>query len=111
MGIRRSPGGFPIAFYERLWDITRKVFLSGSSTQGVSFLKLLVRPSLPSFPRSLGANKVKDYRPFSLISSIYKILAKVLAGRLQNVMPSIISQSQGAFINGRQVLDRVLIAK
>ena len=36
-----------------------------SSTQGISFLKILVRPSLPSFPRSLGANKVKDYRPLA----------------------------------------------
>lgn len=56
------------------------------------------------------ANRVEDFRPFSLITSIYKILAKVLANRLRKVMPSTIFKVQGAFLAGRQILDQVLIA-
>lgn len=41
---------------------------------------------------------------------MYKILAQVLAGRLRIALPSIISPTQGAFIHGRQILDRVLVA-
>ena len=46
----------------------------------------------------------------SVIGSVYKILAKVLAGRLQKVLPNIISMDQGAFVKRRQILDGVLVA-
>ena len=51
-----------------------------------------------------------SYRPISLIGSLYKILAKVLANCLRMVVPEIISDIQGAFVNGRQILESVLIA-
>lgn len=67
--------------------------------------------SITLIPMKDSADYLKDFRPNSLLRSIYKILAKVLAGRLRKVLHFIIiSQSQGAFIHGRQILDRVLIA-
>lgn len=56
------------------------------------------------------ANKVKDFRPISLITSTYKIIAKVLANRLKKVLPSTILEAQGAFVTGWQILDQALIA-
>ncbi|XP_028098838.1 uncharacterized protein LOC114298468 [Camellia sinensis] len=53
---------------------------------------------------------LSDYRPISLVESIYKIIAKLLANRLKVVLPHIISETQLAFINGRSILDGVLIA-
>ena len=44
---------------------------------------------------------VEDFRPISLIGSVYKILAKVLANSLMNVMGELISSTQNAFIHGR----------
>ncbi|GKE11746.1 putative RNA-directed DNA polymerase, eukaryota, reverse transcriptase zinc-binding domain protein, partial [Tanacetum coccineum] len=40
----------------------------------------------------------------------YKVITKVLANRLKVVIPKIISNSQSTFIEGRQILDGVLIA-
>ncbi|XP_028108767.1 uncharacterized protein LOC114307571 [Camellia sinensis] len=48
--------------------------------------------------------------PISLLGSIYKILAKVLSGRLKLALSSIINPSQSAFLGGRFILDRVLVA-
>jgi len=54
--------------------------------------------------------RVADFRPISLVSSVYKILSKVLANRLRMVIGNVVSDSQSAFIKGRQILDGILIA-
>jgi len=53
---------------------------------------------------------VKDFLPISLVGGVYEIISKVLANRLKSVMGKIISNSQNAFIRGRQILYSVLIA-
>ena len=54
--------------------------------------------------------KISDFRLISLITSLYKIIAKVLSGRLRGVLHETIHSTQGAFAQGRQILDAVLIA-
>nr|GEY96783.1 RNA-directed DNA polymerase, eukaryota, reverse transcriptase zinc-binding domain protein [Tanacetum cinerariifolium] len=51
------------------------------------------------------ANLVKDFRPISLIGSLYKIIAKILANRLVGVLGDIVDEVQSAFIADRQILD------
>lgn len=41
-------------------------------------------------PKKENANRVKEFRPISLITSVYKTLAKVLTNRLRRVMSSTI---------------------
>ncbi|RVW40105.1 hypothetical protein CK203_081943 [Vitis vinifera] len=53
--------------------------------------------------------KISDYRPISLITSLYKIITKVLAGRLRGILHETIHSTQEAFVQGRQILDAVLI--
>lgn len=54
--------------------------------------------------------RVEDYRPILLIGRPYKILSKLLAARLQQVIHHVISDNQSAFVKGRQILDGILIA-
>lgn len=44
-----------------------------------------------------------SYRPLSLLNADVKVLAKVIASRLENVLPHIISEEQNGFIKGRQL--------
>ncbi|XP_026377645.1 uncharacterized protein LOC113271937 [Papaver somniferum] len=48
--------------------------------------------------------------PISLIGGIYKIISKLLADTLKQVLPSIISEFQGAFVDSRKISDGILIA-
>lgn len=61
-------------------------------------------------PKKEGASELSDYRPISLITSLYKIIVKVLLLRLRKVMGKIISPTQSVFMKGKQILDGVLIA-
>ena len=44
-------------------------------------------------PKKGGAEDLKDFRPISLVGSLYKWLAKVLANRLKRVLPKVISKA------------------
>lgn len=61
-------------------------------------------------PKKNNAKNLKDYRPTSLLSSVYKIIAKTLTMTLKLVMSGIIAQPQIAYIAKRQILDTVLFA-
>ncbi|GAU48380.1 hypothetical protein TSUD_118070, partial [Trifolium subterraneum] len=62
-------------------------------------------------PKTDSPQRLNDFRHISLVGSLYKILAKVLANRLRLVIGSVISESQTAFVKDRQILDGILIAK
>nr|GFA10581.1 RNA-directed DNA polymerase, eukaryota [Tanacetum cinerariifolium] len=51
------------------------------------------------------AKFVNDFRPISLIGSVYKVVMKVLANRLVLVILDLISDTQSAFVANRQILD------
>nr|GFA46101.1 cysteine-rich receptor-like protein kinase [Tanacetum cinerariifolium] len=56
-------------------------------------------------PKTQNANMVKDFRPISLIGSLYKIIAKILANRLVVVLGDIVSDVKSTFVADRQILD------
>ncbi|GAU48313.1 hypothetical protein TSUD_405300 [Trifolium subterraneum] len=61
-------------------------------------------------PKVESPQRLNDFRPISLVGSLYKILAKVLVNRLRLVMGSVISESQTVFVRDRKILNEILIA-
>ena len=61
-------------------------------------------------PKKGGVEDLKDSRPTSLVGSLYKLLAKVLANSLKKVVGKVVSMSQNAIVEGKQILDASLIA-
>ena len=107
-----GPDGFPMAFFQACWDVIKldlmeifQVFFERGQ-----FEKSLNATFISLIPKKSDAVEVKDFRPISLIGGVYKIIAKVLANRLKEVIGDVISESQNAFVENRQILDSCLIA-
>ena len=48
---------------------------------------------------------IKNWRPVSLLSVVYKLISGVIAKRLKQALAIIISESQSGFLSGRQLSD------
>ena len=73
------------------------------------FEKSLNTTILCLIPKKTNAFNIKDFHPISLVGSLYKVLAQVLAHRLRGVLDKLISDSQNSFVGGRWILDSILI--
>lgn len=61
-------------------------------------------------PKVVDPNYMKEFRPIACCSTVYKLISKILASRLKRVVDYIVGNSQSAFIEGRTILDNVIIA-
>ena len=60
-------------------------------------------------PRKGGVEDFKNFKPINLVGNLYKLIAKVLANKLNTVMGRLVNKAQNAFVEGRQILDAPLI--
>ena len=60
-------------------------------------------------PKKKDAKGVNDYKPISMVGSIYKVIAKILSRRLREVLPHLVGDSQSTFVRGRQILGGALV--
>ena len=61
-------------------------------------------------PKKEKSLKIRDFRPIILVSSLYKIVAKILSLRLRETLLEIIFECQGTYVRGRLILDVALVA-
>jgi hypothetical protein len=61
-------------------------------------------------PKSPTTNIVDQYRPIVMANLKFKIISKVVADRLSQIMPMLISKEQRDFIQGRNVKDCICLA-
>ncbi|RVW56212.1 Transposon TX1 uncharacterized 149 kDa protein [Vitis vinifera] len=107
-----DPDGFTLAFWHFCWDFVKDEimgFFKDFFERG-KFVRSLNTTFLVFIPKKGGAEDLTDFRPISLVGSLYKLLAKVLANRLKKVVGKVVSTTQNAFVEGRQILDAALIA-
>ena len=52
---------------------------------------------------------IKKWRPITLLNTVYKVYAKLLATRLQPFLPHIVHKTQTGFIQERSIFDNIFI--
>ena len=107
-----GPNSMNALFYQKFWhivgdDVITAVleFLNnGIMELDVNYTQIVLVPKIKS------PEKITDYRPISLRNVIYKIISKVLANRLKQILPHLIATTQSAFVPGRLITDNFLVA-
>ena len=108
----KSPGedGLTAEFYKTFWnsvghllvDLLNYSYDHGelSNTQKQAIIKLIEK-------KGKDKRYIGNWRPISLINVDAKIGSKVIATRLQKVLPEIIHFNQNAYVKGRMIFDAV----
>ncbi|XP_042509284.1 uncharacterized protein LOC122084933 [Macadamia integrifolia] len=107
-----GPDGFSGVFFRKCWSLVevevcnavKQFFSTGYMPHGVNnnFLVLI--------PKVEGANSLDRFRPLCMGNFFCKIISKVMAMRLEPLLPRLISEEQGAFQKGKLIHDNISVA-
>lgn len=98
-----GPDGFNTNFVKNCWSIISQDFynLCNAFHMGEVCLQSLNGSHIVLVPKHDHAIKVSNFRPISLLNTSMKIITKILANRLQLVMPKLIHKNQHGFIKSK----------
>jgi hypothetical protein len=103
-----GPDGVNFGFIKDFWEVMKSDllrFVSDFHCNG-KLLKGINSTFITLIPKKDSPHSLNDYRPISLVGSLYKVLPKLLA----NILKVVIANTQSAFVQGRQILDGILVA-
>lgn len=88
---------------ENIYNFVRDFYLKAKYLKSVttSFLTLITKIKHP--------RHLNEYMPICLIGCLYKILSKILASRLSNVIGIFVSKNHTTFVPNRNTLDGLLV--
>ena len=107
-----GPDGWSVDFYFHFYYLIEKYLLEvieKSCRTGV-VNKALNSTFITLIPKLKGVNVADTFHPITLCNVIYKIISKLVYTILKPILPLIISQEQGLFLEGRKILDGIIVA-
>eukprot|EP00253_Pinus_taeda_P003560 PITA_03560 len=116
-GLKRNkapgPDGYTAEFYQACWHFLGEDILAVVEEARIH---QKVWPGLNSTLLTLITKTAKSelaegFRPIALCNVIYKIIATLMVKRLKPILPSIISPEQTGFVEGRQILDGLVVSQ
>ena len=112
--IGKSPGidTIPAEFYQEVREeIESDIFnfvAESMSQEGIADKLNISKIAL--LPKSEDRLRVQNYRPISLLNTLYKVVAKVYANRMKPLLHNWILPSHTGFVPNRCILDNVFLA-
>eukprot|EP00253_Pinus_taeda_P026517 PITA_26517 len=110
-GTAPGPDGFTVDFFQAGWHFLGKEILEMVEE---SRMNQKVWPALNStfyalIPKNDNREDPNGFRPIALCNVIYKIITAMMAKRLKPMLDKLISAEQTGFVEGRQILDGLVV--
>jgi hypothetical protein len=99
--------GIPIEFFQEYVNEVAPMLLlafKAMLARGLT-LEYINKGMITLIPKLENHSKLGNWRPITLLRSIYKILAKILARRIQEFFPLVIRPNQTDFLEGRNIIE------
>ena len=108
-----GPDGLHVGFFHCFWLVVgesvrkkvKNIFNSGVVPDYLNQTLITLIPKCKS-PESLF-----NFQLISLYNTIYKVMTKIIVGRIRPFLPDLISPLQSAFVPGRKDLDNAIIVQ
>ncbi|XP_057442323.1 uncharacterized protein LOC130734042 [Lotus japonicus] len=108
-----GPDGFQPVFFKKYWDLVgedvwrlvRDAFATGTVDASIMETLIVLIPKV-DHPAT-----IKEFRPISLCNVVYKLITKVMVGRIRPFLDGIISPMQNSFLPGRGTMDNAFLAQ
>lgn len=107
-----GPDGMTSLFFQKYWGITAEAM---RQTVKDFFQHNVLDPRLNQtniclIPKTERPCEMTEFRPISLCNVSYKVISKILSKRLKRCLPTLISETQSAFVARRLITDNILVA-
>jgi Reverse transcriptase (RNA-dependent DNA polymerase) len=102
-----GPDGFIGEFFKQFHDILIPDLLTVFNSMAESphqTLSPLNDSYIAPIPKKENVTRPTDFCPISLVNNVQKIFSKVLANIMQHFMPRFLTETQTAFVKGRNIL-------
>lgn len=111
-GKASGPDGVPVGFFKAMWP---EVGLEVTKFTNVALDSKDLGPNnnhsnVSLFPKGGPRHNIKNWRPISLLNTLYKIVAKSLANKMRPHLQEWVRKTHTGFVRRRCVLDNVLLA-
>ena len=101
-----GPSGIPFTFYKLFWEDLKGLLVKLANECFIT-KKLPISQqhgTLTLIPKGDKSRLIlNNWRPLTLLSCVYKLFSGVIAARLNQMLPKIISNSQFGFVKGRYI--------
>ena len=110
----KAPGidGFNSKFFKASWSIIGKKVTHAVKDffKTGKMLKAISNSLVTLIPKTDNAKTIKEYRPISCCTTMYKVISKIITKRMSLVLDTIIDDAQSAFVPGKHIQDNIILA-